>query len=344
MSLNNSCFLISFYFFLFLPRQKNVSVYYIIVFTIIFVPCIIAFFWFNTVIARKLWKRRHLSDVTKQKKPTSKNKTKIINIEPPSEPTPTHTAQPESVLMQNKTCTCKSIQTSSTIATPSSLSNTLCGQAKTTATGCANNKNNAVAKSNANHSREARHLRMFIIILLMMAVFVFLRLPAWIFLLMRMYGNYSTPRCWMLYFVFGLMNLASSVLNPLFYTFLSETLKYVLKFKVKVTSLQCGRFWQNLCCCCGTKNHLDVGRCSHLWNWQQSKVMADLKYVVHTHSVQSEIRSKEEVPGIHNEKDEGVECNDEVDEENVCSAHDYNDRIYTIFPSSLVSSSINSEN
>ncbi|XP_046811719.1 ras guanine nucleotide exchange factor B isoform X1 [Lucilia cuprina] len=361
-------------------NKNNVALYYAIVFVIIFIPCIGAFFWFNSIIARKLWKRRHIAAITKRK--TLRGKTK--NQTPCTNETP-KTQQPKCSFLSTKNCNCKSGHTSSSTL-PSSLTNTLGGKMTTTTDASATTNNT----SNVNNSREARHLRMFTIILLMMAVFVFLRLPAWIFLLMRMYGSYTKPTHWILYFVFGLMNLASSVLNPLFYTFLTETIQYTLIFKAKVSSVLCCCYSQ-LCCCCyrvkydGHKEttssavfppnpnechstinmenvkepwHAKIHCCEYLCGCSgflraslscyQPHLKTEHKYKVHTHSVpyENENRSKEESEGgqaTNNDKDEGVDCSDEIDDEDVRDFYEYNQKIYTIFPPSLVSSSINSQ-
>uniref|UniRef100_T1GYE9 Uncharacterized protein n=1 Tax=Megaselia scalaris TaxID=36166 RepID=T1GYE9_MEGSC len=59
------------------------------------------------------------------------------------------------------------------------------------------------------NQREIRHLKMFYILISLMAAFIVLRLPAWIFLIMRMYGDYTQPVDWILHFVFGILTLAS---------------------------------------------------------------------------------------------------------------------------------------
>ncbi|KAM7344094.1 uncharacterized protein ACRADG_010922 [Cochliomyia hominivorax] len=356
--------------------EKDVSLYYAIVFVIIFIPCIGAFIWFNSIIARKLWKRRHIAAITKEKTLRAKLKTKPKTTTTPPTAEAPKVEQTNCSVLPNKNFNCKSGQSSSTTV-PSSLANTLIGKVSTPmpASGIQISTN---SNCNTNNSREARHLRMFTIILLMMATFVFLRLPAWIFLLMRIYGSYTKPVHWILYFVFGLMNLASSVLNPLFYTFLTETIKYTLKFKAKMSSLFCGCYSQ-FCCCCyrikyGTKNKNDrnTSLALHLENvdesWYNSKrcfesfrgcnnvlcvslrcyqphLKSDNKYNIHPHSTQTDDKNRLKESGhvINNDKDEGVDCNDEIDAEDVQNFYEYNHRIYTIFPPSLVSSSINSQ-
>jgi len=88
-------------------------------------------------------------------------------------------------------------------------------------------------------ARVARHRRMVHVVILMMATFMCLRLPAWIFLILRLYGTFSSPVDWLLYFSFGLLNLTSSALNPLFYTFLTQTLRCLSNLKQKLHSLIC---------------------------------------------------------------------------------------------------------
>ncbi|XP_037809195.1 uncharacterized protein LOC119601960 [Lucilia sericata] len=367
--------------------QNNVALYYAIVFVIIFIPCIGAFFWFNSIIARKLWKRRHIAAITKKRTLKAKTKNQAKCSDAPCTIETPKTEQPKCSFLSTKNCNCKSVHTSSSTL-PSSLTNTLGGKV-TTATSASATTNNT-SNVTANNSREARHLRMFTIILLMMAVFVFLRLPAWIFLLMRMYGSYTKPGHWILYFVFGLMNLASSVLNPLFYTFLTETIQYTLIFKAKVSSLLCCCYSQLCCCCyrvkygahkettssasfppnpdeCHSNIHMEnvkepwhakIHCCEYLCGCSgflraslscyQPHLKTEHKYKVHTHSVpyENENHSKEESVGgqaTNNDKDEGVDCSDEIDDEDVRDFYEYNQRIYTIFPPSLVSSSINSQ-
>ncbi|TMW48795.1 hypothetical protein DOY81_006123, partial [Sarcophaga bullata] len=336
-------------------NQKNVSLYYAIVFVIIFIPCLGAFFWFNSIIARKLWKRRHVAAVCRKKTLKTNNKKQI----PPMNKEETPNGD-KACFETKKNCNSKSVHTSSTTV-PSSLINTLGGKVTMPATkyppttvpickGTNTNQNNCNVP--ANSTREARHLRMFTIILLMMAVFVFLRLPAWVFLLMRMYGNYTKPIHWIIYFSFGLMNLTSSVLNPLFYTFLTETIQYTLKFKAKLQTLICGCYGQ-VCFCsriedtsatlCQPKEHIKTeGFCSFLQASLKCYRPPKKTNASHCQTMYqaNEILSKDSCQAVNNDKDEGVDCNDEIeDDENVLDFDEYNQRIFTIFPPSLVSSS-----
>lgn len=82
------------------------------------------------------------------------------------------------------------------------------------------------APTNSNNNyRATRHIRMFTIIIVLIAGFLFLRLPTWVFLLMRICGSYKGRNTIILHYCFGILNITSSVLNPFFYTFLTETIK-----------------------------------------------------------------------------------------------------------------------
>lgn len=203
----------------------------------------------------------------------------------------------------------------------------------------------------------------------MMAVFVFLRLPAWIFLLMRMYGSYSKPVDWIIYFVFGILNLTSSVLNPLFYTFLSETILYILRFKAKVWTFICSD--NAMCGCCrhrqgnassdgatsATMTNIEEPRftlscCENFcgctgfmratWQCHQplaSDVRRQQPYSSGQFRAEFNGKHEQDPEAVHwNEKDEGVDCSDEV-EDDLGDFNIYNRRIYTIYPASIVSTS-----
>lgn len=73
--------------------------------------------------------------------------------------------------------------------------------------------------------REKRQIRMFVIVLVLMTTFLVCRLPTWIFLLYKLYFNATTNLQWMLHYIFGLLSITNCVLNPLLYTFLSQTVQ-----------------------------------------------------------------------------------------------------------------------
>lgn len=326
------------------------------------------------------------------------------------------------------TCNCKSGH-SSTSTMPSSLeaqlgvTSNIQRAANTNHLALQQQQVNASPPSSAanginNNSRVARHLRMFTIILLMMAVFVFLRLPSWIFLLMRMYGSYTKPVDWILYFVFGILSLTSSVLNPLFYTFLTETIEYFLRLKANLAAvLLCGGCSNCFNCCCrhcknnqchsvsasneppssssasgNASKRVPIVSCRMMTNLQEEPIFP-LIFCCGCGETRSLIRAswRCQQPGAEGEKqqqhqcsncmnktlqqhvievnqpanvlnskqdssqdsehcicmdnfDEGVDCSDDVDVDNdvMNDCYDFDNQMYSIFPISLVSSSLHS--
>lgn len=93
---------------------------------------------------------------------------------------------------------------------------------------------NIIAKTESQSSpetrREIRQLRMFIAILVLMLTFLICRLPTWIFLLYKLYNPAKTNSLWMLHYCLGLLSITNCVLNPLLYTFLTETITFSFRF------------------------------------------------------------------------------------------------------------------
>lgn len=75
------------------------------------------------------------------------------------------------------------------------------------------------------NQRRSRQMRMFIVILVLMSVFIICRLPNWIFLLFKLNQKVTGRLNWILMYSFGDMGLLNCMLNPLLYTFLSETVR-----------------------------------------------------------------------------------------------------------------------
>lgn len=91
-------------------------------------------------------------------------------------------------------------------------------------------------------SREIRQMRMFKVIIAIMITFFICRLPTWIFLLYKLFNVANTNFHWMLQYCLGLLSITNCVLNPLLYTFLTETIQYSFVFLTKVRmilSCQC---------------------------------------------------------------------------------------------------------
>lgn len=188
--------------------QGIIGVYNVIVLGLIFLPCIVAFVFLNATIARQLWRRRHQQQ---------------------QQHLQAHKSEPRFVHLVNQPETTYAMMTAFSVA--ASLEKLPLSQTLTQAP--------PKALSAAAAARVARHRRMVRVVIMMMAAFICLRLPAWIFLLMRLYGSFSSPVDWLLYFVFGLLNLTSSALNPLFYTFLTQTIRVLSQLKQQLGQLLC---------------------------------------------------------------------------------------------------------
>lgn len=74
-------------------------------------------------------------------------------------------------------------------------------------------------------NREIRQIRMFKAIMTIMITFFVCRLPTWIFLLFKLYNVANSNFHWMLQYTFGMLSIFNCVLNPLLYTYLTETIQ-----------------------------------------------------------------------------------------------------------------------
>ncbi|XP_022232709.2 gastrin/cholecystokinin type B receptor [Drosophila obscura] len=212
-----------------LASDHNEGLFYVMLFTLIFLPCIVSFLWLNTVIARQLWVRRHYhqqqQEQQQERQPDQEGKFKSLP------------ASNADLLMPSTLASAMGVALPFVMHKPALPSIPPSPQAPRSTT----NQAPVGGMGPAAQAREARHRRMVVVVLLMMAVFIFLRLPAWIFLIMRLYGSYSEPVDWLLYFSFGILNLLSCALNPLFYTFLTQTIRTVSLLKQKTMDLLCCR-------------------------------------------------------------------------------------------------------
>ncbi|KAH8401061.1 hypothetical protein KR009_002763 [Drosophila setifemur] len=232
-----------------LAGEHDVALYYVILFTLIFLPCIVSFVWLNAIIARQLWLRRHFHQEQQvQSQDPKEGQFKSLG-----------SSQNGDLLMPT------TLVTAMGVALPFVLEKASIPMKV---------PRDPVKKDTpASLAREARHRKMVVVVILMMAVFIFLRLPAWVFLIMRLYGSYSEPIDWLLYFSFGILNLFSCALNPLFYTFLTQTIRTISLLKQKVlTFLGCPprKFQDSMptdevnksrCCCCGLRAPTFSWRC-----------------------------------------------------------------------------------
>ncbi|KAG4066527.1 hypothetical protein HA402_007163 [Bradysia odoriphaga] len=101
-----------------------------------------------------------------------------------------------------------------------------------------NNNTEKTAKT----GREIRQLRMFKVVIVLMITFFVCRLPTWIFLLYKLFNVANRNFHWMLQYSLGLLSITNCVLNPLMYTFLTETIQcsFVFVSKIKhIASCRC---------------------------------------------------------------------------------------------------------
>lgn len=210
-------------------KSKN-GYYFGIIFTVIFLPLVISFVWLNSIIAKEIWVRRHpidrlrKSDKTKKSTATGSSSDRKTNTTSDGltnqidRPIPTLS---QGVLSTTK-CTCSNcmdLYTSPKSQAPPPPTKML----------------PTITVSPASNSRKQRQLRMFKAIVFIMAVFLMCRLPNWIFLLIKMHGIVVTNLYWILHYSFGIMAMLNCVLNPLIYTFLSETIKLTVFLKALCT-------------------------------------------------------------------------------------------------------------
>lgn len=85
--------------------------------------------------------------------------------------------------------------------------------------------------NSARNERKVRQVRMFIVIIIIITLFFILRLPTWIYLLIKIHKTLVGNFYWVINYVFGILSLLNCVVNPFIYTFLTETIIYSTKAK-----------------------------------------------------------------------------------------------------------------
>lgn len=104
--------------------------------------------------------------------------------------------------------------------------------------------------------RRQRQVRMFKVILTLIILFFFCRLPSWVFLLYKLGVEEEGNTHWMLNFIFGLGMMTNCMLNPFLYTFLSETIRLTTFLGGIISGIFTAGFRLITCkvCCC-RKSH-----------------------------------------------------------------------------------------
>uniref|UniRef100_A0A6E8WBR3 G_PROTEIN_RECEP_F1_2 domain-containing protein n=1 Tax=Anopheles coluzzii TaxID=1518534 RepID=A0A6E8WBR3_ANOCL len=212
-------------------KSKN-SYYFVIVFVVIFLPLLGAFCWLNGVIAKAFWVRRKPIGA-----PSGTNKctatstsgesgsdrkatltTNVATLQPIVE-----RRTPASVFTSN--CTCPHHNTTAIVGEPATHSDTPARSPSTQRPAQGHHPSEAIS------NRRRRQIHMFKAIVVLMLVFFVCRLPMWVFLLVKMVGEANTGAYWNLHYSFGILAMVNAVLNPLMYTFLTETIRFTLFVK-----------------------------------------------------------------------------------------------------------------
>ena len=145
--------------------QDENGYFFAIIFSFIFAPLLITFFWLNSVLAKELWKRR-------------------ISV------------------------------------------STTSSDNENTSTASVGNMNYVTPELTARRiERKQRQIRMFKVILVLMAVFFVCRLPNWVYTLYKLSNTTELNIHWVINYALGIMAMANCMFNPFLYTFLSETIR-----------------------------------------------------------------------------------------------------------------------
>jgi hypothetical protein len=172
-------------------------------FTFIFFPIFVAFVWLNAIIATEIWKRRHAPGAQIQSKPKkADDDTSTMDMKATDE-TNTSTNVRNNSKVSSSEPKNSAAPALFTVVQPVSTIDT---------------------RRNENQ-RQRRQMRMFKVILILMFAFIICRLPNWIFLLYKLSNKVAGSLNLRLMYSFGLMGLLNCMLNPLLYTFLSETIR-----------------------------------------------------------------------------------------------------------------------
>uniref|UniRef100_A0A6P4EDZ7 Uncharacterized protein LOC108041343 n=1 Tax=Drosophila rhopaloa TaxID=1041015 RepID=A0A6P4EDZ7_DRORH len=245
--------------------DHDVGLYYVILFTLIFLPCIVSFLWLNATIARQLWLRRHFHQEQQSVRVSFWLRTLTRHTFGPElemallhytfdqlerylewalaehgEVTPTSTAlfpkyPPYPGVFVEDLSQLNRFKRNSFTAVVGTLfllafTGNLCAlvvnsrrklrpffRACLISLACSDLASTVFCTVSYMAQFHGKYLQLW-----------------WVFLIMRLFGSYSEPIDWLLYFSFGILNLFSCALNPIFYTFLTQTIRTVSLVKQKV--------------------------------------------------------------------------------------------------------------
>lgn len=204
----------------------------IIIFSFIFLPISVAFVWLNAIIAKEIWKRRHVPGLENKSKTKRANEdSSTLNVKSTDDTNTSSNGRNHSTKRssgESKNGLASSKQPVFTIRPPA-----MTGTAQP----------HSAEPRRGEHQRRLRQMRMFKVILVLMSVFIICRLPNWGFLVYKLSHKVSNRLNWLLVYSFGIMGLLNCMLNPLLYTFLSETIR-VTSFVESACCKLCKLFWR----------------------------------------------------------------------------------------------------
>jgi 7 transmembrane receptor (rhodopsin family) len=185
-------------------NKKESLQYFVFIFVFIFIPLLIAFLWLNIVIAKEIWDRRHPIECTASQSVSSRPitgdrrsaETNTKNVSTVSGVVPSE--KPQKSFGSNSRA-----QYSTTPATVKHAN-----------------------KDMSHNPRKQRQLRMVKVIVVIMTIFFICRLPNWAFLLVKLKVRLVGTIYWVIHYLLGILSMASCLLNPFVYTFLSETIQF----------------------------------------------------------------------------------------------------------------------
>ena len=170
---------------------------------------LVSFVFLNSMIANEIWKRRFLH----AQKDTSSSKKSSDESSKYTQETSNTSRQNSSKNGGDECCTTKAM-------------NTLNREPKENSSKIYTIHNQCPAiKVTKQNGRKQRQMRMFKVIVVLMAVYLVCRIPSWIFLLYKLNHNASSNLAWVLQSIFGILALLNTALNPFLYMFLQKTIQ-----------------------------------------------------------------------------------------------------------------------
>lgn len=188
---------------------------------------LVSFVCLNSMIANEIWKRRRLL-AQKECQPAKKSTEESSKFT--QETTNTSRQNSKNGHSSSDECSTRALNNLNRDCTSTPKIYTINQCPATTTT-----------KPNA---RKQRQLRMFKVIVVLMAVYLICRVPSWVFLLYKLNNVDSSNLAWVLQSIFGILSMLNTALNPFMYTFLQKTIQ---------TTTMIGNYFSEIFAKCGTR-------------------------------------------------------------------------------------------